>query len=65
MKPLEQTQSLGYLDTHIFPYRAKCQLAKQVALTLGVDFLEWKKPLVIPLFKFFNALLHSSSAFGN
>jgi hypothetical protein len=40
MKPLEQTQSLGYLDTHSDLFLAKCQLAKQGALTLGADYLE-------------------------
>jgi hypothetical protein len=40
MKPLAQTQSLGYLDTHSDLFLAKCQLAKQVELTLGADYLE-------------------------
>jgi hypothetical protein len=65
MKPLEQTKNLLYLDTHIFPYRAKCRLTKQVALALGADYLELKKPLAIAFLKFFNALFHSFSAFGN
>jgi hypothetical protein len=62
MKPLAQTQSPQYLDTHSDPFLAKCQLTKQVALTLGADFQEWKKPLITPIFKFFNALPHSSRA---
>jgi hypothetical protein len=65
MKPLEQTQSLLYLDTHSDLFLAKCLLTKQVELTLGAGSLEWKKPLVIAFLKFFNTLLHSSSAFGN
>jgi hypothetical protein len=40
MKPLGQIENSLYLDTHPVLYRAKCQLAKQVALNLGASFLE-------------------------